>query len=142
MADKKFSDYEKIFFEEIGNKTIKELIDGFRLSDRYFDWFDDRSFLMGLKELSDELEQEFFKFALKEKGFLDIPIIAAVYEEGDGYDIYSLMIEEVSRGYKAINFDPADGAYSYSLSMLSESDQTVDLEGCKTIGDFINKYSK
>lgn len=86
MADKKFSDYEKIFFEEIGNKTIKELIDGFRLSDQYFDWFDDRSFLMGLKELSDELEQEFFKFALKEKGFLDLPIIAAVYEESEGSD--------------------------------------------------------
>lgn len=144
MAVKKFSDYEKMFLEKIGNRTLKELIDSFRSSDQYAELFDGECLLMELKDLSDGLEVEFFEFALKEKGFLDLPIIVAIYKKDcDDHDIYSLMMEEISKGYyKTIDFNLTTDRRSFSLQLSPEPDQIIDLEGCKTIGDFINKYSK
>lgn len=142
MRIKKFSDYEKLFFENIGNKTIKELIDNFHLSE-YANPYNAESLLMGLKDLSDGLESEFFRSALKEKEFLDIPIIAVTHKNDDDNDIYSLMVEEIYAGYyKTIHFNLTAGSCSFSLQLLPGADQIIDLEGCKTIGDFINKYAK
>lgn len=141
MRIKKFSDYEKLFFENIGNKTIKELMDNFRLSE-YANPYNAESLLMELKDLSDGLESEFFRSALKEKEFLDIPIIAVTHKNDDD-DIYSLMVEEIYAGYyKTIHFNLTAGSCSFSLKLLSGADRIIALEGCKTIGDFINKYAK
>lgn len=143
MEIKKFSDYETMFLEKIGNRTVKELLHSFRSSE-YANCYNSESVLIELKELSDGLESEFFKFALKEKGFMDLPVIAVTCKkDDDDCDIYSLMVEEISAGYyKAITFNPTTDCCSFSLKLLPGSGQIIDPEGCKTIGDFINKHSK
>lgn len=148
MENKKLSDYEKIFLEKIENKTIKELLHDHRSSGyakRYHQYHAD-SIILELKKLPDGLEKEFFRFALKEKGFLDIPIIVAVPTSYYDCDCYyhgcSLLIEKTPIGYyKSIDFNLDNGDCWFSLKRFPGSDAIL-YEGSNTIGDFINRNFK
>lgn len=141
MKNKKLSDYEKLFLEKIEDKTIKELLHDHR-SSKYANRYHDENTIVELKDLLDGLEREFFKFALKEKGFLDLPILAARYGfcYDDDYGVYSLLIEKTStKYYTSVDFDRFNQEFSISLSLFPQPDEIINM-GCNTIGDFVNEH--
>lgn len=140
MKNKKLSDYEKLFLEKIEDKTIKELLHDHRSSKHAKQYHAD-SIVLELKDLFNDLEREFFKFALKEKGFLDIPILAAVrahyYDCDYDNDDYSLLIEKTFTAYYK-SIDLINGNCSISFKLFPKPDAILTC-GYNTIGEFINR---
>lgn len=138
MKSKSFLEYETMFIEKNRDKTIGELVDAcyssnecpMRTPPSHREAYYAAIRPSNLNSLLVKLEKDFFKFAVKEEGFLEIPILGAVYN--DEYDTGMYAVQELfDQTYKVISFDYIKG-YLVSKSF---SDCELCPAPYKTIGD-------
>lgn len=111
-----------MFIESIKDKTIGELVDACPAPSTYLntDSYSHRDIhyasihSSSLDALSFNLRRDFYDFALKEEGFLNLPILAVTYDEEIGGIID--VVEKIfnygdSSMYKCIYFDYYDGCF-------------------------------
>lgn len=119
MKLKNFLEYEKMFIEKNKDMTIGELIDACYSSDEYLkgtpnshrEAYYAAIRPSNLSSLLFKLEKDFFEFALKEEGFLALPILGVVYD--DECDLRMYAVHEIfDKTYKVIYFDYIKGCFA------------------------------
>lgn len=123
MSDiKNFSDYEKMFIEKNKDMTVGELVDACPAPSAYLnkppythrDTHYASIHSSHLNALSFKLRRDFYDFALKEEGFLNIPILGSVYDEdadSSAYIVEKMFDVERLSMYKCLSFDCFDGCF-------------------------------
>lgn len=118
MKSKSFLEYETMFIEKNRDKTIGELVDAcyssnecpMRTPPSHREAYYAAIRPSNLNSLLVKLEKDFFKFALKEEGFLQIPILGIVYDEE--CDICMYAVQKIfDKTYKIIYFDYIKGYF-------------------------------
>lgn len=139
---KSFSDYEEMYITQNRSRTLGELLDSCSDPDTYPK--KDTTSHLGLHytiishsvvdSIRFKLKKDFFTFAAKQKGFLDLPILGVIYDED--VDGFRFAVQRLfDNTYRVIYYDYAYRCFETSSYGVSDVYNELRPSAFKTIGD-------